>query len=134
MRRHVLALYRVARMSDRQTFDERRAAPRIDGPFAFRARSRHPRGRLDINTVVDNLGRRGVYTRLPAPLDVNRRLFGLVSLPTGSIVAVRGRVVRRDSPANGLWGTAVCVTSARLFPDHTSDVPDHVQWPGRVHS
>jgi hypothetical protein len=120
-------------MSDRQTHDERRAALRIDGPFSLRARSRDARGLFDIITIADNLGRRGVYTRLPAPLDLDRRLFGLVSLPTGSIVAVRGRVVRRDSPANGLWGTAVRFTSARLFPDHTSDVREHVQWPGRVH-
>ena len=133
MRRHLAPLYCVAAMSDQQPHDERRAAFRISGPFSFRARSRDARGRSDIMTLADNLGRLGAYARLPVPLEIDRRLFGLVSLPTGSIVAVRGRVVRRDSPADGLWGIAVRFTSARLFADHTFAIRDAVQWPGRFH-
>jgi hypothetical protein len=133
MRRGAGTLYRGARMSDRPTHGERRAGFRVRGQFPFEARTRHARERHDDIAIADNIGSHGAYARLPRALHIDHRLFGLVSLPTGSVVAVRGRVVRVDRLPGGLWGTAVRFTRARMFPDHTFSARDDVRWPGRVH-
>ena len=104
----------VERVSNTCNGIERRAAQRIAGRFPVQLRRRHPSGVLDCASIADNVSRSGVYTRLLGRVDVGQSVFGVVSLPTGSALAARGRVVRLEQLAGG-WGIAVRFTRARLL-------------------
>jgi len=108
---------------------ERRSVVRIDGPLRLQLRRRDTGGVFDFASIADNVSRWGLYTRLLRRLDLGRCLFGLVSLPTGSFLAARGRVVRLERLDGGGWGVAVHFTSARLLPTHTHQIRDVLQGP-----
>ena len=112
-----------------QEISERRSAVRIDGPFRLQLRSRDTGGVLDSASIADNVSRWGLYTRLLRRFDLGRSLFGLVSLPTGSFLAARGRVVRLERLTGGGWGVGVHFSSARLLPAGTHEIRDSVRKP-----
>ena len=112
-----------------QRMSERRSVVRIDGPFRLQLRRRDAGGVFDFASVADNVSRWGLYTRLLRRFDLGRCLFGLVSLPSGSFLAARGRVVRLERLVGGGWGVAVHFTSARLLPTGTHQIRDGVQGP-----
>ena len=112
-----------------QRLSERRTAVRIDGPFRLQLRRRDVGGVFDLASIADNVSRWGLYTRLLRRFDLGRCLFGLVSLPTGSFLAARGRVVRLERLDGGGWGVAVQFSSARLLSTRTHHIRDVVQGP-----
>ena len=112
-----------------QRISERRSAVRIDGPFRLQLRRRDAGGVFDLASIADNVSRWGLYTRLLRRFDLGRCVFGLVSLPTGSFLAARGRVVRIERLAGRGWGVAVHFSSARLLPTGTHEIRDDVRGP-----
>jgi hypothetical protein len=109
---------------------ERRSAVRVDGPFQLQLRSHESDAVVNVASIADNVSRWGLYTRLLRRLDIGRALFGLVSLPSGSLVAARGRVIRLERLVGGGWGIAVHFSHARLLSHEMHDARDHVRGSG----
>jgi hypothetical protein len=101
---------------------ERRVLKREYGLFPVRVRGQDGNGEVfDIYTLVENISVGGLYLQLPnnrVPCD---RLFSVISLPGGALLATRGRIVRQEARKHGLSGLAVCFSRNRLIPAQTSD-------------
>ena len=116
-------------VSSRHEIAERRSAIRVDGPFRVQLRSHDADAVVDFASIADNVSRWGLYTRLLRRLDIGRALFGLVSLPSGSCLAARGRVIRLERLVGGGWGTAIHFSNARLLTHDSHDIQDDVHGP-----
>jgi hypothetical protein len=103
-------------------FRERRGGPRIERPFPITVRGVDVVGEpLDIDTVLDNVSRGGLYMRLPrrvepgAQLRVGIRLSEAWEERPGARVATRCTVLRVESTLNGEYGVALAFARHRVF-------------------
>jgi hypothetical protein len=104
---------------DKREVKERRRMVRIKTPALARIRGAGGIGRrLDVSTIVDNIGSGGFYVRLLRPVEPGATLFGLVQFaptPTGLRLAVRGRVVRVERLPGDVYGVAVKILNHRFL-------------------
>jgi len=103
-------------------FRERRAGVRVQLRFPVTVRGVDAVGeRLDIDTVLDNVSRSGLYLRLPrlvepgAQLTVGIRVSERWEEKPAARVATRGVVLRVESRTGGEHGVAVAFTRHRVF-------------------
>ena len=103
-------------------FRERRAGARVQLPFPVTVRGIDAIGEpLDIDTVLDNVSRGGLYVRIPrriepgAQLAVGIRVSGPCEEGPAARVATRGVVLRVESKPDGDHGLAVEFTRYRVF-------------------
>lgn len=101
---------------------ERRGRPRIEQPFPATVRGVDATGEsLDIDTVVDNMSSRGLFVRVPRPIEPGARLaIGVrVGMPgaqeRSARIAARGVVVRVELMPKGEYGLGVALTRHRIF-------------------
>jgi hypothetical protein len=89
---------------------------RLDGAFPVRVRGVDALGRhFKATTLADSFSPSGLYLQLPRSVGKGARLFTLMQLPGGAIVAARGKVLREEQKPHGLFGLAVRFTRARLL-------------------
>jgi hypothetical protein len=94
---------------------ERRLRPRIYERFPLRVRGSYASGeRFDVETVLDNIGSKGLYVRLARDIEPGSDLFVVVRLSAannGQVfaprVAIHGEVLRTEPQADGLYGVAI---------------------------
>jgi hypothetical protein len=96
---------------------ERRAKPRIDGPFPVLVRCTNMNGEsFETETVVDNLSAGGFHVRLEHRLDLSASLFALIRF--GSIeIEAKGTVKRIEPQDDGLFGFGLAFESYRILPE-----------------
>jgi c-di-GMP-binding flagellar brake protein YcgR len=107
----------------RTEIDDRRRALRIDVPFHAKVNGVDSAGdHFSIETVLDNIGRNGLYMRMMPDVEMGAQLSIDVGLYTRSRItedaprfSVDGVVVRKEKRAGGAAGVAVTFMKAR-FP------------------
>lgn len=100
---------------------ERRKQIRFYGAFPALVRGLTDTGQnFATHTLVDNISHSGLFLQLPRILLPRTRLFALIRLPGGAGLAVRGRIIRKETKPYGLTGVAVCFSRTHLMPAPTA--------------
>ncbi|MFY9611220.1 MAG: PilZ domain-containing protein [Blastocatellia bacterium] len=94
---------------------ERRSSPRVYDRFPVRLCGRDSGGeRFEIDTVLDNIGFRGLYLRLGRNVDRGADVFIEVRLSSAKDesvfaprVAIHGQVLRAEPKSDGSYGVAI---------------------------
>ena len=87
----------------------------MHGAFPVRLRGGHRPSAFEVEAVADNVSKGGLHMEVPTSLALGASVFGVLSLPSGSAIAARGRVVRVETMTGGQYGVAVQFTAARLM-------------------
>lgn len=94
---------------------ERRRRFRLYEPFVAKVRGKDSGGgRFEIDTVLDNIGSRGLYVRLAHKIEPGADIFVVIRLTVANDpkvfaprVAVQGKVLRAEPQTDGSYGVAL---------------------------
>jgi hypothetical protein len=101
---------------DQPAFPPRESRKRVRCCGVFPLRIRGGGGEhFELTSLADNLSSDGFYAQLPHAVALGTLLFALVRLPSGSLIAARGIVLRVEPRPFGLYGMAVQFRHARLL-------------------
>jgi hypothetical protein len=94
---------------------ERRATPRIYGPFPAVALDADTCSqKFGVHTVLDNLGADGFYLRLAQQMELGEKLL-VITQVSQAIIMLRGAVLRIEPQKDGAYGVAACIAQYRIF-------------------